>query len=137
MSAGFGVEMYCLDGIRTGKVVRGRTALAQAIYRRLSTPRGTLRGGDEEAAYGLDLAGLVGRVSVGTAISALPGMIAAELSKEDRIISSLARVSQDASSNGLVSFTIEIDVIPEDESGDFTLTIAVSAVSAKFLGVSS
>jgi hypothetical protein len=129
--------MYSLDGIRTGKVVRGRTALAQAIYRRLSTPRGTLRGGDEESASGLDLAGLGGRVSVGTPISALPGMNAAELSKEDRIISSLARVSQDASSNGLVSFTIEIDVTPEDESGDFTLTIAVSAVSAKFLGVST
>ncbi len=139
MSAGFGVEMYCLDRMRTGKYVRGRAALAQAIYRRLITPRGTLQGGDEEQIYGLDLAGFIGRTALPVVIATLPGVIAAELSpeKDDRISSVAVDVTVDAPSNGLVTFTIVIRVVSADEEDEFSLTLAASATSVELLGVAA
>ncbi len=135
MSAGFGVEMYCLDRVRTGKYVSGRAALAQACYRRLTTPRGTLRGGDEEQAYGIDLPGFVGRTATSIATAALPGVVRAELLKDDRILDVAVEVATDAPTNGLVTYTIVIVVSAVDEAEDFALTIAVTSTSAELLGV--
>lgn len=135
MATGYGVEMYCLDRVRTGKYVRGRAALAQAIYRRLTTPRGTLRGGDEEQAYGLDLPGFVGRVAVPVAAASLPGVVRAELLKDDRILDVDVEVAVDAPENGLVTYTLTIAVTPADETEDFSLTLAASETSVDLLGV--
>lgn len=135
MSAGYGVEIYCTDRLRTGKYVSGRVALAQAIYRRLTTPRGTLRGGDEEQAYGIDLPGFVGRVATPIATAALPGIISAELSKDDRISSVSSTVTATTGTNGLVALEIEIRVVAVDEDEEFALTIAASSVSVTLIGI--
>jgi hypothetical protein len=134
MTTGYGVEMYCLDRVRTGKYVSGRKALAQAIYRRLTTPRGTLRGGAEEEAYGIDLPGLVGD-SLPT--GALSGIIRAELLKDDRILDVDVDVTSDEPSNGQITLTIEIRVVAVDEAEELALTLSVSETSAELLDVAA
>ena len=85
MATGFGTDLSCRQALHTGRMVRGTRLLAEAVERRLTTPRGTLTGGDEERAYGIDLAGYVGAVGDAVAAAALPGVIESELSKDDRI----------------------------------------------------
>jgi hypothetical protein len=136
-SAGFGVEMWCTDRLRTGKYVSGRVALAQAIYRRLTTPRGTLRGGDAEQAYGIDLPGFVGRTAIPIALAALPGIIRAELLKDDRISDVVATVIADTPDNGLVTLTITIRVVAADEDEEFSLTLAASSATIELLGIAA
>lgn len=134
MAAGFGVEIYCADRMRTGRYVSGRLALAQAVYRRLTTPRGTLR---DDLSYGIDLPGFVGRVATAIAIAALPGIIHAELLKDDRIADTAAEITAATNSNGLVTLTIEIRVVPVDETEEFTLTLAASSTNVEILGIAA
>ena len=135
MSAGFGRSMWCVPGIGivTGRFAGGRTALAQSILRRLQTPRGALRGGRDEERFGIDLPGYVGATDAALAVASLPGVIRAELLKDDRIAGVDARVTA-AQLDAAVSLVVEIDVAPADETGDFTLTAAVDAVSLTLIG---
>jgi hypothetical protein len=134
VATGYGVEMYCLDRVRTGKYVSGRTALAQAIYRRLNTPRGTLRGGEEEEAYGIDLPGLVGEDDP-LIIASLPGVIRGEILKDDRILDVDAEVIANEASNGEIDLVITVRVVAVDEDEAFSLTIGVSETSAELLSI--
>jgi len=68
-------------------------------------------------------------------VASLPGRIYAELMKDDRVADVSATVIVDEPASGLVTYTIEIDVVPADETEDFTLTLAVTATSAELLGV--
>lgn len=111
--------------------------MAQALYRRLTTPRGTLRGGEEAANYGIDLADYVGAIGTDAAIAALPGVVRGELRKDDRVIQvdvDTPIVSREAS--GLVSITLKISCYLTDELDALGLTLAVSDVSVDLLGVS-
>jgi len=103
--------------------VTGQTLLAQACYRRLITPRGALRGGDEEGAYGLDVAGYAGALGDAAAL-ALPAAVENELLKDDRVAS--VRVEATRSVNaGAETLTLTIDVVPADESEEFRLTLGI------------
>lgn len=114
--------------------MRGPAVVAQALYRRLITPRGTLRGGEEEENYGLDVAGYVGAVGDRVAAAALPGLVRGELLKDDRVadIDAAAAIATDAA--GLTYVELSIRVVLQDESEPFTLTVAVTAASATLLG---
>jgi hypothetical protein len=114
-------------------MARGRTALAQALYRRLITPRGTLRGGREEAAYGLDVAGYVGAVGVATALAALPALVRAELCKDDRVRDVVVTATS-TTMGAETAVQLEIDVAPMDEDDTFTLTLLVTDVRVELLG---
>jgi hypothetical protein len=129
----FGRDVSCgASGLRTGRLARGTTLLAEAIYRRLTTPRGTLRGGDEEGIYGEDLTAYVGRNDRGLEF-ALPGIIRTELLKDERIFEVTSTVVRTV--NGpAVSFTITIDCV--SAAGPFSLKLAVSEVSTTLLGIS-
>mgnify|MGYP000564826546 CR=1 FL=1 len=50
--------------------------VAEAIYRRLTTPPGTLLGGDDEANYGLDLLSLIGSVEPARLVAAWLALLA-------------------------------------------------------------
>lgn len=134
MATGFGSDLSCGSALHTGRIVSGKRLLSEAIIRRLSTPRGTLTGGDEERAYGIDLAGYVGAVGTDAAVAALPGVVEAELLKDDRIARVAVSVARLPVSDGVQSLEVTIDVTPADESGDFTLTLAVSALGMSLLG---
>lgn len=130
----FGRDMSCTDAIRTTRLVSGTRLVAEACYRRLITPRGSLIGGEAEASYGLDLTSLVGTTDVDALAASLPGRIAIELQKDDRV--------GDVSTNVVVTkngpaatFGVTIRVTTT-EAESFTLTLAVTEVSVALLGIS-
>jgi hypothetical protein len=134
MATGYGRAMWCTDQIRSGRHASGWRVVAQAYYRRLTTPRGTLRGGEEESAYGFDVCGYVGAVGEAIALRALPAQVAAELAKDDRGtgVSCEAAIATDA--DGLTSIVLTITATLADESDDFTLTLAVTSTTVTILG---
>lgn len=134
MATGYGSAMWCTDQIRSGRRATGWRVVAQAYYRRLTTPRGTLRGGEEEAAYGFDIAGYVGAVGDAIALRALPAQVAAELAKDDRGTSVSCDAALVTDANGMTSIVLTITATLADESGDFTLTLAVTDTTVTILG---
>lgn len=133
MSTNFGRDTSCTTSLKTGRFVVGTRLVAEAIYRRLTTPRGMLRGGEEEANYGLDLCGLVGTTDPIATAASLPGRIQAELLKDERIESVSVSVVPLVEGPS-VSFTITIAAVTG--AGPFTLTLRASSVSVELLGVS-
>jgi hypothetical protein len=132
----YGRDTYCYDRIVTGRMATGTELLAQAIYRRLTTPRGTLDDGDEGLVYGLDVSGFVGMVGTQRAVDALPGAVEAEVLQDDRVSSVTVTASVVTDSAGLATITLALLVVPVEESETFTLSIAVSDVTVALLGVS-
>lgn len=130
----FGTDTSCTDSLRTGRFVSGVRLVAEALYRRLSTPRGTLQGGEEEANYGLDLVDLVGSVNTTLAQAALPGQIEAECLKDERVTSVTANVTS-TQAGPVVSWKVSLDV--ETDVGPFTLVLGVSGVTVDLLGFQS
>jgi hypothetical protein len=139
MATGFGRDTWCTDRYVSGRYASAEEALGQALFRRLITPRGTLQGvidEDEELNYGLDLAGYVGAIGYPIAIAALPGLVDGELAKDDRVLSVATAIEQSLdTNNGEIEITLTIDVTPQEPLQDFTLTLAVSDVTAELVGI--
>lgn len=132
----YGTDTWCRDAMRTGVLVSGVELLAQALYRRLTTPRGTLDDGDDGIVYGLDVCAFIGRDSTTDFIDGIPAAIEAECLKDDRVSSVEASVSSTTNAAGETSVVVEVDVVPFDEATNtFTFTLAVSGVTVSFLGV--
>lgn len=108
--------------------------LEESILRRLSTPRGTLYGGDEESTYGVDLSGYVGAVGDAIAAAALPSVIESELLKDERIASAVATVVSSVLVGSLRVFHVRIDVVPVAETETFSMTLAVSELTIELIG---
>lgn len=134
MSTGYGLDTWCLDSLSPGRYARGPTLVAQALYRRLITPRGTLRGGDEEGAYGFDVSGYCGAVGYPTALAALPGLVTGELLKDDRVSEVTVEATEAETDTGDIAITLTIDAVLADESGSFVLTLSVTDVNTTILG---
>lgn len=128
-----GKEVSCTRSLKTGQYATGQRLVAEAIYRRLITPRGTLRGGEEESNYGLDLAALVGSVRSKSDIAALPAQIEAEIRKDDRVETVSVSIFETTATNGLKSFTLTFAVTTG--AGPFTLVIGADAVTVELLGI--
>ncbi len=132
MATDYGRDTSCTTELVTGRLVRGARLLGEAAYRRLTTPRGMLRGGEEEADYGIDLSELIGSTSTKSAAAALPDRIRAELKKDERFESVDVRVVE--TTNG-VSKSFEVFVEASTAEGPFTLAIAASDVTVELLGI--
>lgn len=135
MGTGYGTDTYCYDSLRTGRLVSGAELVAQAIFRRLTTTRGTLRDGAEGETYGLDIQDFVGQVGNANAADAIPDAIAAEVLKDDRVDGVVVEATRQGLSTGLVTFVINIDATLRDGTDSFTLTIKVSDLSVDLLGI--
>lgn len=135
MATGFGVDLHCYDSLRTGRLVSSVELLAQAIYRRLTTARGTLDDGEEGFVYGLDLLDFVGTVGSDAAVDAIPDVVIAEVLKDDRVDRVETSVSIERGTDGLFVINLDVDVFPVDEAQSFTLSLAVSDVTVALLGV--
>lgn len=132
MSTNYGRDISCTTGLRTGRFAVGARLVAEAAYRRLTTPRGMLRGGEDEDNYGLDLLDLIGSASTKADAAALPGRITAELKKDERILT--VDVVVTPTSNG-VSTSFNIQIAAETVAGVFDLVLAVSDVTVELLGI--
>lgn len=106
--------------------------MAQSLYRRFTTPRGTLRGGREESTYGFDLAGYVGAVGTDLALVSLPGLLRAEGLKDERVADLRVTTAREDEA-GATLLRVEIDVTLVDGSR-FPLTLGVDAVSVALIG---
>ncbi len=137
MSTGFGADTFCMGSLKTGMLARGAALVAQAIFGRLITARGTLRGGDEESAYGFDIAGYIGAVGNARAINALPGLVRGEIMKDPRLVEAFVSATLSKEDDGSVFITIIIVATLQDEAGSFTLTLAVDEVSAEIIGLAA
>lgn len=127
-----GKDISCTTSIRTGRYVTGPRLVAEAIYRRLTTPRGMLRGGEEEANYGLDLTDLIGSVSTRADAAALPGRIRSEIEKDERIIDANVTVVETTEGVGK-SFLVTI--VAETNDGPFTLGLSADEVTVDILSL--
>jgi hypothetical protein len=135
MATGYGVDTWATDSVFTGRLARGRVLLAQACYRRVTTPRGTLRGGPEEQNYGIDISGIIGSGNPERVAVMLPSMIRGELLKDDRVADVAVSVGFSSDSAGRATFSIVIDVQAHDSAENFELTLSVDSVSAKLVGL--
>lgn len=132
MAVDFGREMSCTTSLKTGRYVTGARLVAEAAYRRITTPRGMLTGGPEEDNYGIDLLDLIGSVSSSALRASVPGRIRNELTKDERI----ATVDVDVtwSTNG-PSTTAIITIEAKTAAGPFSLKLSVNEVSVSLLNL--
>lgn len=128
----FGRDVSCTTSLRTGRYATGGRLVAEAAYRRLSTPRGKLRGGDDEANYGFDLSEQIGAVASNADALALGGRIRSELRKDPRIESVTATVT---ATRAGPSTTYVVTVQAKTSEGPFTLAVSVDEVSVELLGI--
>ncbi len=109
------------------RVVSGRTALAQALLRRLTTPRGSLVG---DAGYGCDVRGWASDSLSPGDLRRLEARVADEIRADERV------------DDVAVTATFALEVLRivarvrvVDGSTPLRLTLAVSAVTAELLSV--
>jgi len=136
MSVGFGRDTWCLDALSPGRYATGNVLLAQAIYRRLTTPRGTLRGSEEAAAYGFDVSSYVGAVGE-DAVNTLPAQGVSEIQKDDRVLNATCIANATTDRGGNTQIDLEISVTPADGGADFTLTLSVTDYATRITGLTT
>jgi hypothetical protein len=129
-----GRDTSCTDSLKTGRFVTGARLLAEAAYRRITTPRGSLRGGEDEANYGIDITGICGSTNAASVAASLPGRIRSELEKDERFGAIDVEVLY-VMVGATARFTITIDV--ETAAGPFTLSLLASQVSVELLGIAA
>jgi hypothetical protein len=126
--------------MHTGRLARGPAVVIQALYRRYTTPRGTLRGisdDDEDLAYGLDVSAYLGAVGDQTAIASLPGLMRSEGLKDDRVLDLTFAITPETDTAGRTSLLIDGAGILQDEEQEFAFTLRVDAVTVALLGGSA
>lgn len=132
MTVDLGRDTTCAASLGSGRFATGVRLVAEACYRRLTTPRGMLRGGEDEANYGLDLTALCGSTNPKAAAASLPGRIDSELRKDERVESVDVEVLV-TTVGGLATFTITVGVVTS--AGPFTLKVLASSVTVELLGI--
>lgn len=125
----FGTDISCLDDMNeTGRLVSGPRMLLEAVYRRLTTPRGSLSGAPN---YGYDLRSLLSLEMTAVQRASIPGRIAQEVEKDERIQSCTVRIE----AFGPRSLTLSIACTTAE--GPFRLTLGVAGVTVKILSSES
>jgi len=128
----FGKDIACTTQLRAGRFTTGPRLVGESLYRRLTTPRGMLRGGEDEKNFGFDLLDLIGSAVTESDAAALPGRIAAEAKKDERIDEVFVNVVR-TQEGPVTSFVIVIDCTTAE--GPFTLQLGVDDVTVELLGL--
>lgn len=122
---GYGSDLSCdSDLTATMEEVDGSTtlALAQALFRRLDTPRGSL---PDDKTYGIDLRSYCNRATSTAEIRELGARVRTELTQDDRVdaVSVVVTPATDGS-----SLAVQIGVTPVDPAlGPFAMALAVTS----------
>lgn len=130
MATGYGADVSLTSQLVAGRVVTGRQVVAEALYRRLITPRGSL---PDDLAYGFDVSAFVGAVGYSRALPVIGGMVVNELSKDDRVINVRCEVFAEQLAAGLQSLTLSVTATLAESDEDFSLTVAVTDATASLL----
>lgn len=122
---GYGSDVSCAYDVDPGVAELDGSltlVLAQAIARRLDTPRGSL---PDDPGYGISLRSMVNKGVDATEIANMAGVIRGETSKDDRVDTVAVTVTP---STALDAITVALVVRPVDQSiGGFTMTLAVTS----------
>jgi phage baseplate assembly protein W len=129
-ASGFGLGWSCTDDLAVGTMVSGNRIVAEACYRRLITPRGTLI---DDPNYGTDLTSLIdSELAVATqsqqtsTLARMFAMVDQEMRKDERVLSS-------ATTGAFVSSVLTVAIAIRTATGPFQLVIAVSGVTVTLL----
>lgn len=131
MATDYGRDTLCINGLRTGRYAVGVWNVAQTAYHRIITPRGTLRGGEDEENFGLGIEDLIGHTADEELQASLPGQIYSELRKDERITDVDTKITAATDPDG--ETTYEIDVRAKTGEGPFQLVLTASAVKVELL----
>lgn len=129
MATGYGRTVLCADALRTGRYARGQYALAQSLYHRITTPRGSLEEPSAAAqAYGDDISDALGSDAAPDLGAVLAQRVRASFLKDDRVLDAgvTASVSPIVGEEGLAEVSLEVEITPRDASGNFAFTLGVS-----------
>jgi hypothetical protein len=136
MAADLGRDTSCTTGVRTGRLVKGARLVAESIYRRLDTRRGTLRGGRDEANFGIRLSDYVGQGDDAFVRSSLPGIVTSEVTKDARIDPSRLTVEVTRRRVG-VGVAYDVRIVAFTDAGPFDLVLRVDAVTVELVGLTA
>lgn len=126
--ADFGTDLHCVDDIRpTFEMATGRLVLAQALARRLATPRGGLF---YDRTYGLDLREYLNADFEPGDTFRLQAAVAAECERDERVDRASATATLDPVAHKL---TIRVSIVAGDEA--FSMVLEVTAVTVELLSV--
>lgn len=126
----WGRDTLCADSRRTGRMVTGTRLLAQRCYHRLVTPRGALRGGEDEENFGEDLSQLIGQAATDATRLKWISKIRQELTKDEQV-DDVAVTIEASTVAGETTWTIVVDVT--SAQGPFQLVLSVDSVTTKIL----
>jgi hypothetical protein len=126
----FGTDITCTDSLKTGRFSSGVQLVAEAVYRRLITRRGSLLGGKDEEEYGLDLAGYLGATSDLGLAATLPGLVKGEILKDERLNSADVVVTPSATGDSWL-----VQIVGYTDAGPFDLVLSVSGVTVSMVGL--
>jgi phage baseplate assembly protein W len=125
-SVQYGHDLFCVTDLDPGMLeVDGRHCLAQALVRRLTTPRGALV---DDPNYGYDLTAFLNGDFDQATLTRMNGQIVSEVTKDERVV---AATSQVVVSGNVLIVTLSIT----DGLGPFPLVLSVSAVSVQILSI--
>ncbi len=124
----YGRDTYCTNRLRPGRVVEGVELVGQALYRRLTTRRGTLL---DDPNYGIHLLELLGSSVSEDMRASYPGRIRNECLKEPRVDSVTVTITENQEGAGL-TWTVDLDVLTT-EGDTFDLVLSVSDVTVDLL----
>lgn len=123
----YGTDLSCVTDLDpAGLEVSGRTCLAQAIARRLQTPRGGLI---DDPNYGFAVTAFLNDDLTARDLALIASNVQAECVKDERVISASATVTLSAA--GVL--TVAINLV--DFVGPFRLVLGVSALTVAILQV--
>lgn len=130
MATDYGTDVSCVDDLDpTFALVRGSTAVAQALARRFITARGGLH---YDGTYGYDL-----RNHLNASLDAgdeflIASAVEAQCEQDERVRSASARVTYVAATE-----TLRVAIVAEGDAGPFELVLGVSAVTIEILSIRS
>lgn len=127
--ADLGSDFHCVTDIDFNlSAVSGRTCLAEAIARRLQTPRGGLW---YDADYGTDLRQFINSPALN--LRAVSAAAYAEILKDERVESAQVTTTMPG---GPSATTLTVTVSLADSAGPFTLVLSVSSLTVSLLNFS-
>lgn len=131
MAVDYGSDVSCVADIDlSGRVVTGKRLVAEAIARRLMTPRGGLIG---DPHYGFELGQFINDDMGPADFAAMVSGATEECLKDERVIS--AEVTYEVTTLAPSKLLLELTITLEISEGTFDLVLSVDDVGVALLSV--
>lgn len=121
----YGVDLVCIDELTDDLQETDPTSaasLAQDVFHRLNTQRGTL---PDDPDYGYDLAGALNRGVTAQEIAGIQGNARQEILKDDRLTEAVVIVAAAQTADGN-TYHVHITLTPAASNQTFSLIVAVT-----------